>query len=534
LNSFAFAYTFIHSLLSQSTTMQVAEEIVPSQAPTLAHANSWADVSVVADNTLGNKPSTSRTRSKFADDSSDEEEDEENDQQTPVAMVRAKSLPETNGQKAQLFASPAGRARAKKFETTPPNATTTNKNMTFAAVAGMSSPTASTKPSLQTGSASGDINFGAIFGLGTDSKTSNMSSTSNRAARPAAQVIDPELDSSKQGLPLMLKSMANFSEASRDADMSGSNAPSRVNPLFQLGPISEQPQQRTQPVSYSSAVSGTAIINTNSNKGVKRSRSLITASPDRADPDTKDADADADAGACADDAQMDTGAGLDTTVDASAAPMRANVWIPNRVTSIIASLSSDEKLATKDTKEQAATEESHKAEEGRYGKRIKLTADDAAPTAESLPQPEAKTTPPPKNPPSLRLKQRMRQIALGKETVGYYRYTQSVSRQSRTREMPRTPNPRRDYPKRAWSSMVSKWRRALHQYDPSEDEQEMWESKFNQNLPTLRAEIAKTVDELVANPYIIPIPPRRQNSSNGSGNANGPNDSASADSSQQS
>jgi hypothetical protein len=67
---------------------------------------------------------------------------------------------------------------------------------------------------------------------------------------------------------------------------------------------------------------------------------------------------------------------------------------------------------------------------------------------------------------SERLHARQKQIALGKATVGYQRYTTLVSHAERGPQHPRTPDPKQSCSKRSWDGQVRKWRRALHRYDP--------------------------------------------------------------------
>jgi histone RNA hairpin-binding protein len=68
-----------------------------------------------------------------------------------------------------------------------------------------------------------------------------------------------------------------------------------------------------------------------------------------------------------------------------------------------------------------------------------------------------------------RLKQRLKQITWGKNTLGYDRYTALVPRCERRRDdttTPTTPDHTRVLAKRRWDGLVSAWRRALHAYDP--------------------------------------------------------------------
>lgn len=63
-------------------------------------------------------------------------------------------------------------------------------------------------------------------------------------------------------------------------------------------------------------------------------------------------------------------------------------------------------------------------------------------------------------------KKRLEQIELGKNTIGYMRYTLLVPRARRSgREHPRTPDASVRMPKRRWDTIVRSWRRQLHDYD---------------------------------------------------------------------
>lgn len=78
-----------------------------------------------------------------------------------------------------------------------------------------------------------------------------------------------------------------------------------------------------------------------------------------------------------------------------------------------------------------------------------------APPAEEAGPPDAGT-----------LKKRLDQIELGKNTIGYMRYTMLVPKERRRgREHPRTPDAHERMPKRRWDTIIRSWRRQLHQYD---------------------------------------------------------------------
>jgi len=63
-----------------------------------------------------------------------------------------------------------------------------------------------------------------------------------------------------------------------------------------------------------------------------------------------------------------------------------------------------------------------------------------------------------------RLRQRQKQIALGKATKEYEDYCQRVPKSSRNRRHVKTPDPTVVRSKRAWDGLVKQWRRILHQY----------------------------------------------------------------------
>eukprot|EP00741_Cyanophora_paradoxa_P007052 tig00001073_g6823.t1 len=72
-----------------------------------------------------------------------------------------------------------------------------------------------------------------------------------------------------------------------------------------------------------------------------------------------------------------------------------------------------------------------------------------------------------------RLRQRQKQIDLGKNTIGYQNYVKAVPKNKRRRTDPNTPNTpdkTRVMPKRRWDQEVRAWRRALHEYDPPKPE----------------------------------------------------------------
>ncbi|EGC36948.1 hypothetical protein DICPUDRAFT_94190 [Dictyostelium purpureum] len=66
-----------------------------------------------------------------------------------------------------------------------------------------------------------------------------------------------------------------------------------------------------------------------------------------------------------------------------------------------------------------------------------------------------------------RLAARQRQIDIGKMTAGYKNYIATVPKSKRKPTDPKTPNKNQVCSKRSWDGQVKKWRRLLHQYDPT-------------------------------------------------------------------
>ena len=94
----------------------------------------------------------------------------------------------------------------------------------------------------------------------------------------------------------------------------------------------------------------------------------------------------------------------------------------------------------------------------------------AAASSPDSPTPSTASTPSaaPPSPRTLarRLEQRQKQIVLGKRTVGYQRYRGMVHKRDRVDgQHPRTPNAKRQCSKRSWDGQVRKWRRELHRWD---------------------------------------------------------------------
>ena len=71
-----------------------------------------------------------------------------------------------------------------------------------------------------------------------------------------------------------------------------------------------------------------------------------------------------------------------------------------------------------------------------------------------------------------RLAVRQRQLDIGKATEGYIRYRRMVPALGgiQRRGDPRTPEKEQICSKRSWDGQISKWRRALHAYDPKSED----------------------------------------------------------------
>ena len=106
-----------------------------------------------------------------------------------------------------------------------------------------------------------------------------------------------------------------------------------------------------------------------------------------------------------------------------------------------------------------------------------------------------------------RLSQRRKEIAYGKNTLGYERYLRMVPKEKRRhpRDHPPTPDPTRKYSKRQFDGIVRAWRRKLHDWDPPKSEQDLGPAVAPM-IPTLAATPAPAA--LPAAPAPAPAPPK--------------------------
>lgn len=94
-----------------------------------------------------------------------------------------------------------------------------------------------------------------------------------------------------------------------------------------------------------------------------------------------------------------------------------------------------------------------------------------------------------------RLQTRLKQIAFGKNTLGYDNYIRAVSKHLRKgyNDHPRTPDPQEKQSKRCFDGKVKAWRRALHKYDPSASSS----TPFNENaMVAMETQSAETFTAL--------------------------------------
>lgn len=90
-----------------------------------------------------------------------------------------------------------------------------------------------------------------------------------------------------------------------------------------------------------------------------------------------------------------------------------------------------------------------------------------------------------------RLSARQKQIDIGMNTPGYIKFNETVPLNARTKEHPKTPDIYQVCSKRSWDGQVRKWRRQLHDFDPSPAGQD----GFNQDAADLEDTEASSEDE---------------------------------------
>ncbi|KAK8800190.1 hypothetical protein WA171_004825 [Blastocystis sp. BT1] len=74
--------------------------------------------------------------------------------------------------------------------------------------------------------------------------------------------------------------------------------------------------------------------------------------------------------------------------------------------------------------------------------------------------------------PQFNIQARIKQIAFGKNTLGYQRYSMLVPKDKRKPTDPKTPDAEESISKRRFEGKLKKWRRLLHDFDPKTKEEE--------------------------------------------------------------
>lgn len=92
-----------------------------------------------------------------------------------------------------------------------------------------------------------------------------------------------------------------------------------------------------------------------------------------------------------------------------------------------------------------------------------------------------------------RLKQRQRQIEIGKATYEYRSYLTAVPKNKRSRDDPRTPNPFARRSKRSFDGSLRVWRRRLHHWDQDAEWVSVDEWQDSDSMATQMSSV-RTVD----------------------------------------
>jgi len=95
-----------------------------------------------------------------------------------------------------------------------------------------------------------------------------------------------------------------------------------------------------------------------------------------------------------------------------------------------------------------------------------------------------------------RVKARQRQIEIGKNTLGYQRYTEKVPREKRRWNHPVTPDARVQQSKRRFAGAVSAWRRKLYEWDPQGKAPRQGGPRQDPSQPRPKEDVAEVAADL--------------------------------------